>query len=370
MQQPGGLPGSDVADDATHRAVSLSARVLAPRATSASASAAVGASAISRTIGSVPDGRTCSQRSRQESRSPSRSSASASGNAARSRSYSGRSSGPRGPFAFTMVYRGDAATSCGHRNPSRGKEMQDQGHPQGRIAPDVQRRQHDAAVAFAADHGALVSHGPGHVRLTHRRPDEPRAPRPAPHPPPPGWSTGSPPRSGSAAVSAASVQHRPDREGQRVVLADRPPGLVHQRQPVHVRIDRHPDVGTASPAPARPSSPRFSGIGSGARGNRPSGSRLIPLTRQPSRSSSGGMATPPAPRTQSSATWKSRGANRGDVDHRQREDRVEVPRDRLAILAHLAEPVPARLAAGPARPAPAPRRPPRRRGRCRRARRT
>ena len=50
---------------------------------------------------------------------------------------------------------------------------------------------------------------------------------------------------------------------------------------------------TASPMSAPlsphqpPSSPRFSGTGSGARGKRPSGSRLMPLTRQPSRSSSG-----------------------------------------------------------------------------------
>ncbi len=54
--------------------------------------------------------------------------------------------------------------------------MQDQGHPQGRVPADVQRGKHDAAVAFAADHRALVPYGPGHVGLAHRSPDQP-APR-------------------------------------------------------------------------------------------------------------------------------------------------------------------------------------------------
>ena len=53
---------------------------------------------------------------------------------------------------------------------------------------------------------------------------------------------------------------------------------------------------------SRESSPRFSGSGSGARGNFPSVSRLIPETRHPSRSNSWGIVVPPAPRTQSSAT--------------------------------------------------------------------
>ena len=53
------------------------------------------------------------------------------------------------------------------------------------------------------------------------------------------------------------------------------------------------------------------------------------------------MVTAPAPRTQSSATWKPPAPDRRDVDHRQREDRVEVPGDRLGVLPHLADAVPA-----------------------------
>ena len=69
---------------------------------------------------------------------------------------------------------------------------------------------------------------------------------------------------------------------------------------------------TASPKSALlrrtslPSAARCSGTGSGGRGKRPSGSRFIPATRHPSRSSSAGITTPPAPRTVSSATRKRR----------------------------------------------------------------
>src|SRR5512139_3655782 len=37
-------------------------------------------------------------------------------------------------------------------------------------------------------------------------------------------------------------QDRADRERQGVVLPDRPAGLVHQGQSVHVGVHRHPDV--------------------------------------------------------------------------------------------------------------------------------
>ena len=132
------------------------------------------------------------------------------------------SSGPRGPFAFTIVYRGDAATSCDTVSPSRGKEMQDQGHPQRRIAPDVQRGQHDAAIAFAADHRALVPNGTSHVGLAHRRADQAGARGPGRILHDQAGREIHDHRRRSRAVTAASIQHSPDRERQRVVLADRP----------------------------------------------------------------------------------------------------------------------------------------------------
>ena len=88
---------------------------------------------------------------------------------------------------------GDAGHQPGHRTPVRGKHLQDQGHPQRRIAADVQRRQHDPPVALAADQRALVPM----ARATFASPTgarTKRAPYPGRHPRPPGWWTGSPPR--------------------------------------------------------------------------------------------------------------------------------------------------------------------------------
>ena len=75
---------------------------------------------------------------------------------------------------------------------------------------------------------------------------------------------------------------------------------------------RSPSGSTAMPisAPAertsRESSPRFAGIGSGSRGNRPSVASPTPSTLHPSRRSSSGTTAPPAPCTQSSATTGAR----------------------------------------------------------------
>ena len=115
--------GTDVSDNAAHSAWILSGSTGSrAAATSASASAAVGASAISRTIGSVPDGRTCSHRSRQASRSPSRSSAIASGKRRRSRSYSGAElRSPRAPWPCRITYAGRAATTLDSEAPTLAK---------------------------------------------------------------------------------------------------------------------------------------------------------------------------------------------------------------------------------------------------------
>ncbi len=73
------LPWSDVPDNSAHSPTpSVQLNSARQASISVSASAAVGASAMNRMIGSVPDGRKCTQRSAQESRSPSRSSTVAS----------------------------------------------------------------------------------------------------------------------------------------------------------------------------------------------------------------------------------------------------------------------------------------------------
>src|SRR5258705_5457344 len=77
-----------------------------PSSINRSASALDGASAMSRMIGSVPEGRTCSQRSGHASRNPSCVSTAASGNARRNPSYTGSEPGAPGTFALTIVYRG------------------------------------------------------------------------------------------------------------------------------------------------------------------------------------------------------------------------------------------------------------------------
>src|SRR5206468_844227 len=74
-----------------------------PSAISFSASAPDGASAINRMIGSVPDGRTCSQRSGHARRSPSCVSISAPVNFFRNPSYTASSRAPRSTLAFTIV---------------------------------------------------------------------------------------------------------------------------------------------------------------------------------------------------------------------------------------------------------------------------
>ena len=250
------LAGSDVADDSAHRAMILTARVLGPRPPALPLRAGVGASAIRRTIGSVPDGRTCSQRSGHASRSPSRSSAAASAKRRRSRSYSGpRARGRAAPWPSRSCSGARPPTSSRDRYPSRGKEMQDQGHPQGRVAAEVQRREHHPAVPLAADHRPLVSHGAGDVGFADRRPDEPGARRPAPHPRPPGWWRGSPRRSGRSPDCCVHPTRRAPRRRACSPRRSARPGLVDQRQPVHVGIDREPDVGAAARAPAGPARP-------------------------------------------------------------------------------------------------------------------
>ena len=349
--------------------MTLTARVLDPRPPALPLRMKSGPRRSSRTMGSVPDGRMCSQRSAHESRSPSRSSAVASAKRRRNRSYSGPSSGPRGPLGLHDGVAGGGVDQPSDRYPRRGKEMQDQGHPQGRVASDVERGEHDPAVPLPADHRPLVPYRTGDIGFADRSPHQ-RGPRGARrilnH-----QAGGKVHHDGRVFCRiAASIQHGADRERQGVVLPDRPAGLVHHRQAVHVGIHRQPEVGAALLGPARPSSPRFSGTGSGGRGNLPSGSRLIPLTRQPSRSSSGSDGDRPRSAHAVDRNMEAAAPNGGNVDHRQLEDGVEVP---LPPRRGPRAPRPVRpspLAAAPGPPARAPARPRRRRGRCRRARRT
>ena len=103
MSSPAACLWPDISDDSTHRSLLLNQHPRARRSsvTRASASARVGASAMTRTIGSVPDGRTCTHRSRPRQPSPScvvrrpR-----PGNAAAAPSYTARSAAPPGPLVL------------------------------------------------------------------------------------------------------------------------------------------------------------------------------------------------------------------------------------------------------------------------------
>ena len=184
---------------------------------------------------------------------------------------------PLGPFAFTIVYRGCWLTSWDTGTPDPASICKIRATPSGGIPADVQRRQHDPAIALPADQRTLIPHGTSDVSLTHRRPDEPgpiipcgilhhqaggqvhhncglAPPPPAPFPALPALPPQVPSLPQTPAYSprlTASPSHPPAPIGPH-------PG----RRPCQCR--------PWSPAPGRPSSTRFSGIGSGARGNRPS----------------------------------------------------------------------------------------------------
>ena len=72
------------------------------------------------------------------------------------------------------------------------------------------------------------------------------------------------------------------------------------------------------------------------------------------------MITAPAPRTQSSATLNLRCADPLDVEKREREDRVDVPRDRVAVVGSIVAELVPRRARNPAVDERAHRRRPRR----------
>ncbi len=232
----------------------------------------------------------------------------------------------------------------GQRNPRPGQHLQDKGHPQWGIPADMQRRQHHPAVALAADQRPLLPHGTSNVSLPHRRPDEPGLIIPRrvlDH------------QAGgqvhhycgrfthlSRLARPVRLQHRPHRERQRIVLARGRSCLIHQGQSVHVRVDRHPDVGLRFPH--QPSQlyqvfgnrfrcPRKAAVGLEVdtvhltpelleqRRNRPPAGTAHAIERHPE-----------SPRP-----------DLLDVDHRETEDVREVPLQRRGILPHHAESLPA-----------------------------
>ena len=96
----------DIADDSTHQPVAVPSSILRARSTSARAAEPPGASAIRRTTGSVPEGRTCSQllSAGHSIRSPSVSSIVPGGAALPSAAYaSARASRGKATLSFTIV---------------------------------------------------------------------------------------------------------------------------------------------------------------------------------------------------------------------------------------------------------------------------
>jgi hypothetical protein len=217
--------------------------------------------------------------------------------------------------------------------------MQDQGQPQRRVAPDVQGRQHHSTVAFPADERMLVPNGAGYVSFADRRADQarPAGSRGIFH-----YQTGRQVRHdrGCLRVTGASVQHRSHGKGEGIVLADRPAGLIHDGQSVDIRIDRESNRGAALAHQA----PELTEV-------------LRNWLRRPRELSVRLQIDPAHPASQPLQHRRDgRGAgpsdaidcnmelpctDRGDADHRERQDRLEVPLHRRRVLSHLAEAVPA-----------------------------
>ena len=156
-----------------------------------------------------------------------------------------RSSGPRGPLAFTIVYRGEAATSWESVTPVTARRCKIKATPRGASLPMCSCGKHHASVSFAADQGALIPYGTGHVRLPNWSPDEAGTPRPRGilnH-----QTGGQIDHNGrDCRRTDASVQHSRHGKRQGVILPDRSSGFIHQREPIHVRIygqaDRRPGL--------------------------------------------------------------------------------------------------------------------------------
>ena len=102
----------------------------------------------------------------------------------------------------------------------------------------MQSRQDHPAVSFTSDHGVLGLHTACHVHFSYR-------------------STyhGDVVRTGHILHnltgrqvgydrSGRSREHRRGCERQCEVFAHRRSGLVHKREPVHIRVDCEPDLGT------------------------------------------------------------------------------------------------------------------------------
>ena len=257
-EELGGLPGSDVAYDTAHRAMILTARVLGRRPPVPPLRLAwvprrsVGRSARCRTAGCGASDRPRRAGVRPGRRRRHRRNACAAARTADpaattwapwpSRWCSGATT-PPGPDTVTP----DVARRCKIRATPRGasRPMWRAGYitPPFPSPPMTAPRSRMARATLASPTGARSA---GWPRLH------------GPHPQPPGWSKGSRPRSAVCRGFAASIQHRADRERQRVVLADRPAALVHDAPGGPRRGPRRGRGRRRSPGPAgraRPGSP-------------------------------------------------------------------------------------------------------------------
>ena len=296
--------------------MNLTARVLGRRPPALRPRLAVGASAISRTIGSVPEGRTWSQRSRQESRSPSRSSAAGVGEA---RAAAGRTAagapgravpwpsrsctgGTRPPAATPLpqTWQGDARSRPPPAGASRPMCSAGSMTPPLPSPPITAPSSRMARATLASPTGARTSRAPrGAGRVLHHQ-----AGRQVHH------------DGRRFRRSAASIQHGPDRERQRVVLADR---LGPSRPPAPAGPRRDPPPGRRRRRVSRtsaPSSPRFSGTGSGAPREAAVGLQVDaahPAAQPLEQRRDGGRA---GAAHAVERDMEARGADGGDVDHR------------------------------------------------------
>ena len=219
---------------------------------------------MSRTIGSVPEGRTCTQSvpstraAVHRDRPPL-----ASWKRAGSRVHGSQVRCPAVPCLHDPVpglpgrpTRDTAATD----RPSRCKIS---ATPTGASRPMCSGGQDHTTVPFTADDRPLVPNRASDVRLPTRRG---RTGRHASgrHLRPRDWWKGwrrrpADRRTGGPAAQR-TIENRAHRERQGVVLADRPSPLIHQRQSVHVGIHRHADRPHRSRAPAGRARPGSRGV--------------------------------------------------------------------------------------------------------------
>ena len=117
-------------------------------------------------------------------------------------------------------------------------ELKDERGAHWRVPPQVQLGEDHAAISFPANGGFLRAHPRGDVHFPDGNPDDGAIllPRDVIHD-----------TAGGEIGDDAPLpmpQHNLRRERQRVVFADRLPFVGHERETVHIRINRKADIGT------------------------------------------------------------------------------------------------------------------------------